>query len=82
MIFSANRKKGLDRGDLYISFALEDGNWSKAVSMGAQINSEGHELCPFVTADGEYFFFTSKEDIYWVSADIIESFRPVEVDMP
>ncbi|MBL4595799.1 MAG: PD40 domain-containing protein [Robiginitomaculum sp.] len=82
MIFSANRKQGLGRGDLYISFALEDGNWSKAVSMGAQINSESHELCPFVTADGQYFFFTSKEDIYWVNADIIESFRPVDGNTP
>jgi hypothetical protein len=28
------------------------------------INTENHELCPFVTKDGNYFFYTSNEDIY------------------
>ena len=82
LIFSSNRKEGRGRGDLYISFALDDGSWTKAVSMGDAINSTGHELCPFVSLDGRYFFFTSREDIYWMDADIIDTFRPANGAKP
>ncbi len=82
LIFSSNRKEGLGRGDLYISFALDDGGWTQAISMGDTINSNGHELCPFVSLDGRYFFFTSREDIYWVDAGIIETFRPANRKKP
>ena len=70
MIFCSIRKNGLGNGDLYISFKGDDGKWIKAKSMGPKINSKGHELCPFVTKDGKYFFYTSNEDIYWVSTEI------------
>ena len=75
LIFCANRKGGLGRGDLYISFKDKGGKWTKSISMGSPINTEGHELCPFVTADGKYFFYTSNEDIYWVSTEIFDSYR-------
>jgi hypothetical protein len=57
-----------------ISFK-KNGVWSKAINMGEKINTKAHELCPFVTNDGKYFFYTSNKDIYWVDAGIIESFR-------
>lgn len=71
IIFCSFRKTGLGKGDLYISFKDDIGAWSEAISMGKTINTKGHELCPFVTKDGKYFFYTSNEDIYWVNADII-----------
>lgn len=76
LIFCAQRDEGLGRGDLYISFKEDDGSWSPSVNMGTQVNTQGHELCPFVTADGNYLFFTSQQDIYWISADIITDLRP------
>lgn len=75
IIFCANRPDGLGRGDLYISFKNEDGSWSPSINMGDVINTKGHELCPFVTADGKYFFYTSNQDIYWISAGIIDKIR-------
>lgn len=75
IIFCANRPGGLGRGDLYISFKNADGSWSKSMSMGDKINTKGHELCPFVSKDGKYFFYTSNQDIYWVSAKIIDNLR-------
>lgn len=75
MIFCAIRSDGLGQGDLYISFRTSDGEWPKAQNMGDPINSIYHELCPFVTQDGKYLFFTSNEDIYWVDALIIENYR-------
>ncbi|NKI31831.1 ankyrin repeat domain-containing protein [Croceivirga thetidis] len=75
LIFCAQRNEGMGRGDLYISFKQTDGSWSTSVNMGEKINSEGHELCPFVTADGNYLFYTSKQDIYWISTSVFETLK-------
>ncbi len=72
LIFCSFKKSGFGEGDLYISFKNKDGNWSKAKNMGNEINSEKHELCPFVTKDGKFLFYTSGGDIYWVSSEIIQ----------
>jgi hypothetical protein len=75
IIFCSIRKEGFGQGDLYISFKDKEGDWTKAKNMGTLINTEGHELCPFVTMDGKYFFYTSNQDIYWVDADILNSLK-------
>ncbi|MBG6129007.1 hypothetical protein IWQ47_000301 [Aquimarina sp. EL_43] len=75
VIFCARRPEGLGRGDLYISFKNTDGTWTKSINMGEKINTKNHELCPFVSKDGKYFFYTSNQDIYWVSTKIIDALR-------
>jgi hypothetical protein len=75
LIFCGDHPDGLGRGDLYISFKKQNGAWTKAKNMGKTINTEGHELCPFVTADGKYLFYTSNQDIYWVDAKVIDKLR-------
>ena len=75
VIFCAIRKDGFGKGDLYISFKDQNGNWKKAVNMGNKINSKNHELCPFISKDGKYLFFTSNRDIYWVSTKILDGFK-------
>lgn len=75
IIFSTVRREGYGKGDLYISFKNPDGSSTEAINMGLKINTEGHELCPFVTKDGEYFFYSSDEDIYWVDASLLELYR-------
>lgn len=75
MIFCSIRKEGAGRGDLYISFKDDQGNWKEAKPFDKTINTEAHELCPFLTNDGNYFLFTRGGDIYWVSAEILESYR-------
>lgn len=72
IIFCSTRDGGQGQGDLYISFKQENGSWTKAVNMGPEINTPLYEYCPFVTKDGRYLFFTSNQDIYWVSTEIIE----------
>lgn len=74
IIFCSTRKGGYGRGDLYISFK-EDKKWTKAINMGDTINTEGFELCPFVTNDGKYLFYTSNQNIYWIDSKIIESLK-------
>jgi len=75
IIFSALRKDGYGRGDLYISFRTSNGGWSKAKNMGEAINNKHHQLCPFVDRDNKFLFFTSNRNIYWVNAEIIDLYR-------
>ncbi len=75
IIYCSIRKEGYGQGDFYISFKNDEGNWIKAKNMGEIINTEGHELCPFVTKDGKYFFYTSNQKFYWVDAGIIDSLK-------
>jgi hypothetical protein len=75
IIFCSARRSGLGAGDLYISFKDDSGNWTTSISMGPDINTANHELCPFVTKDGKYFFYTSNQDIYWVSTVIIDELK-------
>lgn len=81
IIFSSqNRSDTIGDQDLYISFKKSDQTWTKALNMGKRVNSESSEICPGVSLDGKYLFFTSKKrgkaDIYWVDAKIIEEFKP------
>ncbi len=75
IIFSSTRDLGFGRGDLYISFKNLDGAWTKAVNMGRKINTQHHEYCPYVTKDGKFLFYTSNQDIYWVSADVLKEVK-------
>ena len=75
VIFCSIRPDGLGQGDLYISFKNPDSTWTASINMGDTINSRGHELCPFVSQDGKYLFYTSRQDIYWVDAKILETYR-------
>jgi len=73
-----------DYGDLYICFRQPDGSWADPVSLGEPINSKELERFPYVSPDGKYLFFTRDtnlpgyvydEDVYWVSAKIIDRLR-------
>lgn len=75
LIFCSIRRHGMGIGDLYISFKDEHGKWTEAISMGNKINTEHHELCPYVTPDGKYFFYTSNKDIYWVSTEMFDELK-------
>ncbi|MCP4901763.1 MAG: hypothetical protein GY906_32770 [bacterium] len=50
--------------DLFVSFRLDDDSWSRAVTLGDQVNSTAKELLPTVTPDGKYLFFTSERRTY------------------
>lgn len=61
LIFSSyGREDDLGGGDLYIAFRNPDGTWGQAKNMGAGINSNKLDYCPFVTPDNRFLFFTSE----------------------
>lgn len=64
--------------ELYISFKMDNGNWSESINMGEEINLFGPN-CPTITPDGKYLFFKSGRngnfDVYWVSTEIIDRLK-------
>ncbi len=48
----------IGRGDLYITFNM-DGEWTAPENLGEPINSNQHEMCPWVSTDGKLFVFAS-----------------------
>jgi len=75
VIFCSNRPGGFGSVDLYISFKHADGSWTKAKNMGASVNSETIEFAPKLSPNADFFFFNKGGDIYWISAEVIDSLR-------
>lgn len=68
--------------DLFISYHKSNGKWTNPKSLGANINTNIYECCPYVTSDNKYLFFTRGASAmnsyytYWVKVDgIIDSLR-------
>jgi len=80
LIFARSVPEERGRSDLFISFRLVDGTWTKAVNMGDEINSLHNETSPVVTPDGRYLFFLrvsgDVNDVYWVTTEVITELRP------
>ena len=87
LIFTSPSRPGGHGGyDLWICFRKTNGTWTEPVNMGQNINTALDEYGPRVTQDGNYLFFTrdngsTSMDIYWVSANIIDSLRSVNVSI-
>ena len=59
LIFTSHKAKI----GLYISYKLKDGTWTKSIYMGDEIG-KGESICPSVSSDGKYLFFTSMRNSY------------------
>ena len=59
LYFVSDRPGGLGGRDIYRSVKLPNNEWSKAVNIGAPINSEYDEDSPFFHPDGKTLYFSS-----------------------
>jgi Tol biopolymer transport system component len=64
-----NRYRSDTGNGLHISFRKNDGSWSKAISMGREINTENTGFHGFVSPDNKYLFFTSSRNPYFPHPD-------------
>lgn len=80
-IYYTTRRPG--SGRFYISFRQPDGQWSKAVNLGEQVNSDTYDFCPSLSPDGKYFFYSSRGDVYQTKIEslqlLIERLRKISV---
>ncbi len=72
---SRDRPGSFGSGDLYISYLLEDDSWSEALNLGDTINTDQFDYCPVVSPDGQYFFYSSAGQVYWMDAGFVEQMR-------
>jgi hypothetical protein len=75
VIFDSEREGGEGGEDLYVCFRQSDGSWGAAKNLGAGINTSATDFCPSLSPDGNYLFFASDGDIYWVDAAVIEALK-------
>ena len=80
MLFNSPREGSHTALDIWISFRADDGSWGDPINAGETINSGSYAiLCPTVSPDGKYMFFTRLNDgagdLYWVSTAFIERLR-------
>ncbi|MCK5057207.1 MAG: ankyrin repeat domain-containing protein [Candidatus Aminicenantes bacterium] len=61
--------------DIFISFRKGDGSWTRARKIGNRVNTGESEMCPYVSPDGKYFFFSRTKNIYWMSASVIDDLK-------
>jgi outer membrane protein OmpA-like peptidoglycan-associated protein/Tol biopolymer transport system component len=59
LYFTSDRPGGFGGRDLYTSKLSPEGDWAKAVNMGAAINTAFDEDAPFIHPDGVTLYFSS-----------------------
>jgi len=59
MYFTSDIPGGFGGGDLYKVTRNKDGEWSKPINLGNQINTEGDEAFPFFEANSQKLLFSS-----------------------
>jgi len=80
LVFCSKKPSGFGEDDLYVSFRKKNGDWTEAVNLGNEINSDRSENRPFITADGKYLFFNSNvngsRDVFWVDLAAVKRLNP------
>lgn len=82
-----NEENGRKDNDMYVYFRGKDGTWTKPINLGNTINTSFNEKGPRITPDGKYLFFGRDErdiepglsNIYWVSTEVINKLRPIDL---
>ena len=79
LVFDSPRPGGAeDSWHLFVTFRMPDGSWSQP----QRIEETGVSNIASLSPDGLYLFFTRDGDIYWVSAEILEKYRPAGAGAP
>ncbi len=60
LYFAARDPSGFGGSDLYMSSIQANGKWGNPVNMGPNINTSADESCPFIHADNQTLYFSSK----------------------
>lgn len=64
---------------LFITFKTNN-HWSIPIRMGEEINMTGNELCPIISPDGKYFFFSSSNTIEKTDTSDILTYQKIKED--
>lgn len=59
LYFVSDRRGGVGNKDIYVSYKLENGRWTKAENLGPNINTPYDEISPFIHVNGRTLFIAS-----------------------
>ncbi|WP_420602458.1 hypothetical protein [Flagellimonas sp.] len=80
ILFCTSRPEGGNIQQIYISFQIGENIWTKAVSVGQEINTEAGAGSPTLSPDAKYLFFKKTKEpqrgIYWISTKIFDRLKP------
>ncbi|GAA4278695.1 hypothetical protein GCM10022259_34200 [Aquimarina mytili] len=85
VVNARNKEDDQRKSDIYVYFKKKDDGWSKAINLGSEVNSNFSETCPSITPDGKYLFFGRYNEegglsnFYWVSTEVINKIRPLDL---
>jgi hypothetical protein len=69
---SDNQPGGYGEADLYGSKLTPEKRWTRSANLGAALNTNTYEYCPYLTADSKYFFYSSEYNVKWIDATFVE----------
>jgi len=59
LFFVSDRRGGIGNKDIYVSYKLDNGQWTKAENLGDKINTPFDEISPFIHVNGRTLFVAS-----------------------
>jgi outer membrane protein OmpA-like peptidoglycan-associated protein len=75
LITSIENGKSMGNLDLFVSFHIDENRWSEPINMGPILNTAEMEFSPFIAADAQTLYFSSKGHPGQGDADIFMSKR-------
>ena len=76
LLFSSNRHDtSKESCHIYVSFLDDAGNWGDPLDLSEFLYFHEDSRDPALSPDGKYLFFSSGENIYWVSTTVIDKIR-------
>lgn len=61
LLFSSHGwQQDFGRGDLFVSYRKNDESWTTPHCLDGRVNSPRIDMCPYVTPDGRFLFFSSR----------------------
>ncbi len=90
LYFVSDRRGGLGRRDIWVSYLDDNDQWMKATNLGRSINSQYDEISPFIHVNNQVLYFASNGltgfggyDIFYSERNGEESWtQPVNVGRP
>ncbi len=73
LFFVSDRRGGIGNKDIYVSYKLESGKWTKAENLGPKINTPYDEISPFIHVNGRTLFVASSGKLGFGGYDIYRS---------
>lgn len=73
LYFASRRFGGYGGSDIYVSHLQANGIWSVPENLGPAINTSSDDQCPFIHADNQTLFFTSKGLLGYGGTDLFYS---------